>query len=104
MIAEQNEGGIKMVDIESKFKTCFVEKIKYLINIEKVTEIWQQWDLYNLFYKIKHINPKLFDNSKPHALMGNPNWNFTFQIYSKLKKFNLDWAIVTHKQIYLYLK
>ena len=92
-----------MVDLQSKIDTCFVEKIKYLHNIEKVNAIWKQ-PLYNLFYKIKTINQKLFDNNKPHALMGNSTWNRTFLIFMKLKKFEIDWANVEYKNIYLRLK
>ena len=39
LISEYKEGGIKMIDITSKLETCYVEKIKYLCNIEKVTEL-----------------------------------------------------------------
>ena len=104
LIAEYKDGGITMVDLQSKIDTCFVEKIKYLHNIEKANAIWKQWALYNLFYKIKTINPKLFDNNKPHSLMGNSTWNRTFQIFMKLKKFEIDWENVEHKNIYLRLK
>ena len=68
LIAEIKEGGIKMIDIESKINTCYVEKIKYLVNIDQSSEIWHQWATYNLFYKIKHINKKLFDRTKAHNL------------------------------------
>ena len=104
LIAEKHEGGISMMDIESKFDTCFVEKIRYLTNLDKAHYIWHQWSFYNLFYKLRHINPKLYDNFKPHALFGNCNWNKTFNIFLKLKKFNLNWANITHKEIYLKLK
>ena len=93
-----------MIDIESKFDTCFVEKIKYLTNLDKAYFIWHQWSFYNLFYKSRHINQKLYDNFKPHALYGNYNWNKTFNIFLKLKKFNLNWSNITHKEIYLKLK
>ena len=104
LIAEKHEGGIAMIDVESKFDTCFVEKIRYLTNLDKAYYIWHQWSFYNLFYKLRHINQKLYDNFKPHALFGNYNWNKTFNIFLKLKKFNLNWANVTHKEIYLKLK
>ena len=71
LISEYKEGGIKMTDITSKLETCYVEKIKYLYNIDKVTELWQQWSLYNLFYKIKHINSKLYNGATAHAFYGN---------------------------------
>ena len=93
-----------MIDLQSKIETCFVEKIKYLQNTNEINAIWQQWALYNLFYKIKSINPKLFDNNKPHSLNGNLTWNQTFKIFMKLKKFNLDWGNIAHKEIYLKLK
>ena len=93
-----------MNDLQSKVDTCLVEKIKYLYNIEKVNAIWKQWALYNLFYKIKSINPKLFNNNKPHSLTGNPTWNYTFKIFMKLKIFEIDWGNVKHKNIYLRLK
>ena len=104
LIAEKQEGGITMIDIESKFDICFVEKIEYLTNLDKAYFIWHQWSFYNLFYKLRHINQKLYDNFKPHALYGNCNWNKTFKIFLKLKKFNLNWANITHKEIYLKLK
>ena len=31
-------------------------------------------------------------------------WNNTFKIFIKLKKCNLNWATITHKEIYLNLK
>ena len=104
LIAEKQEGGITMIDIESKFDTCFVEKIKYLTILDKAYFNWHQWSFYNLVYKLRHINKKLYDNFKPHALYGNCNWNKTFKIFLKLKKFNLNWANITHKEIYLKLK
>ena len=104
LISEYKEGGIKMIDITSKFETCYVEKIKYLYNIEKVTELWHQWSLYNLFYKIRHINIKLYNGATAHALYGNKTWNDTFKIFMKLKKCNLNWETITHKEIYLNLK
>ena len=88
----------------SELTTCFVEKIKYLTNLDKAYFIWHQWSFYNLFYKLRHINRKLYDIFKPHALYGNCNWNKTFNIFLKLKKFNLNWANITHKEIYLKLK
>ena len=104
LIAEKHEGGITMIDIESKFDTCFVEKIKFLTNLNKAHYIWHQWSFYNLFYKLRHINQKLYENHKPHSLFGNSTWNKTFNIFIKLKKFNLNWSNITHKEIYLKLK
>ena len=42
LIAEKQEVGITMIDIESKFDTCFVEKIKYLTNLDNAYFIWHQ--------------------------------------------------------------
>ena len=104
LIAEKQKGGISMIDIESKFSTCFVEKIKFLTKLDKAYYIWHQWSFYNLFYKLRHINQNLFENFKPHALYGNSTWNKTFNIFIKLKKFDLNWSNITHKEIYLNLK
>ena len=104
LISEIEEGGVKMIDIKSKTDTCYVEKIKYLANLNQTNELWQQWACYNLFYKIRHINNKLYDRTKAHNLIGNNNWNYTFSIFMKLKKLNLDWINIAHKTIYLYLK
>ena len=92
LIAEKQERGISMIDIENKFNTCFVEKIKFLTKLDKPYYIWHQWSFYNLFYKLRHINQKLFENFKPHALYGNSTWNKTFNIFIKLKKFDLNWS------------
>ena len=104
LIAEIKEGGIKMIDIESKINTCYVEKIKYLVNIDQSSEIWHQWATYNLFYKIKHINKKLFDRTKAHNLFGNETWNYTFSLFMSLKKYDIEWDKISHKKIYLLLK
>ena len=89
-----------MIDITSKFETCYVEKIKYLYNIEKVTELWHQWSLYNLFYKIRHIKIKLYNGATAHALYGNKTWNDTFKIFMKLKKCNLNWETITQRNLF----
>ena len=40
--------------------------------------------LYNLIYKIKYINSKLYNGATAHAFYGNKTWNDTFKIFMKV--------------------
>ena len=104
LIAHKDQGGIAMIDLNSKFETCRIEKIKHLATIATPDEVWKKWAVYNLFYRIKHINKKLFINSQPHALTPNTTWNDLFQIFMKIKNKINDWDNISHKQLYLALK
>ena len=74
-----------------------LKKIKYFVTLDKVHFLSHQWSLYNLFYKIRHINPNLYDNFRANALHENPNCNKTINIFMKLK--NLNWSAIIHEKI-----
>jgi len=50
-----------MINIDAKLKSYRIERINELAKIElqNKTEIWQKWAVYNLSFRIRHINKLL---------------------------------------------
>ena len=98
------EGGIKMIDIASKFKTCQLDRIQQLRKLENSNEIWHEWAKYNLSYKMRHINNKLYTIREPHAENPNNLYAEFFRSFLYLKKMNYDWETISFKSMYETLK
>ena len=104
LIADRDKGGINLIDLESKMKTCRLDKIRDLAKSNKLDEIWKLWASYNLFYRIRYINPNLFSNARPHALEPNQTWRDIIRIMMKINEEHKNWQDFNHKQIYRAIK
>lgn len=98
------EGGINMIDIDSKFKTCRLDRIQQLRKLESSNEIWHEWAKYNLSYKMRHVNNKLYTIREPHAENPNKLYADFFQSFLYLKKMKFDWETISFKSMYEALK
>lgn len=98
-----NNGGINMVNVQAKIRSCQVEKMKSLVAIDKPTQFWQLYALYSLGSKINQINPKLYTNSMPHSLLVSPQWQQTFDIFRQINFTNDQWTSSKHKHLYAQL-
>ena len=85
LTANTEQGGINMINIKAKFDTCRVEKIQELAKVEEPLELWQKWAIYNLSFRLKHINQKLYFNLHPHAITPNKTWDDIFKIFLKIQ-------------------
>ena len=94
-----------MIYIKAKFKTCRVEKIKELAKTEEPQELWQKWTIYNLSFRLRNINQKLYSNLHPHAITPYKTRDDNiFKIFLKIKNYFESLSEITHKEIYVKLK
>lgn len=63
LIQSKKRGGMDIPHVESKIRSCKLEKIKVLTLLE---ELWHHNELYNLGPTIKMWNPNLYTISMPH--------------------------------------
>ena len=64
----------------------------------------QKWAIYNLPFRLRHINQKLYSNLHPHAITPNKTWNDIFKIFLKIKNKFESLSEIAPKEIYNKLK
>lgn len=104
MIAEKEEGGFAMPDIESRTKTCQLEKLAIIKNMQNPTEIWHKHAIYELGTKTKEINPKLYKNNEIHKDKTPANWIKILETSRGIAWSEEEWKEATHKEMYKAIK
>lgn len=104
LIAEKKRDGVEMPDVESKFKTCELEKIREIKKINKPKEIWHQYAKYEIGTKLKIINAELYNNAEPHKDQTPKNWMETIDLTNNLNLTNEEWEEASHKMLYKKVK
>ena len=106
LIAEYDKGGIKMIDIWSKFKAAKIYKLKSIATAQNKKEFWIKFAFYNIGSTLRTLNQSLFNNAEPHRTIPHDYWEQVKNTYREVIALqpNIDMQTVKFKNIYQIFK
>ena len=93
---DHKDGGIRMPDVEAKFKTAFILKLTDRLQEKNLHQFFAAYLKYNLHRKLKNLNPVLHTQNLLNRPTPNQTWSQTLQITEHTNKY-------IYKSIYIFI-